>query len=96
MSIGGGGRRRGTRQGILRGEAKVTPPVEMPYHSDFLECVLSDRLWEVLGSLQLVSVLVLGEKKLFQLQPKFQSSARLKKLEFSVDTSSANSYYTPP
>ena len=63
MSIGAGG--RGTRQGILGREAKVTPPVEMPNHSDFLECVLSDRLWEVLGSLQLVSVLVLGENKVF-------------------------------
>ena len=39
--------------------AKVTPTIEVPYHGDLFQGVLSYRLWEVFGSLQLVGVVVL-------------------------------------
>ena len=39
--------------------AKVTPTIEVPYHGDLFQGVLSYGLWEVFGSLQLVGVVVL-------------------------------------
>lgn len=39
--------------------AKVTPTIEVPYHGDLFQCVLSYGLREVFGSLQLVGVVVL-------------------------------------
>ena len=39
--------------------AKVTPTIEVPYYGDLFQGVLSYGLWEVFGSLQLVSVTVL-------------------------------------